>query len=107
MTGYHEFLESKKIRVEPCGIDIAVSDMNPQLFEWQKAIVRWALRRGRAALFEDCGLGKTPQQLEWSRHVCAAWRQPSNYAKVGRRESLPDSRIRLTRDGKQPIMADE
>lgn len=70
MDEYQRFLESKKIRVEPCGIDIAVEDMNQLLFDWQKAIVRWALHRGRAALFEDCGLGKTPQQLEWARHVC-------------------------------------
>jgi hypothetical protein len=67
---YKAFLESKRIRVEACGINVDVNDMNPQLFDWQKAIVRWALHRGRAALFEDCGLGKTPQQLEWARHVC-------------------------------------
>lgn len=41
------------------------------LFDWQKLIVSWALRRGRAALFEDCGLGKTIQQLEWARQVAA------------------------------------
>lgn len=40
------------------------------LFEWQKHIVNWAVRKGRAALFEDCGLGKTAQQLEWAHQVC-------------------------------------
>jgi len=40
------------------------------LFDWQKQILEWAVRKGRAALFEDCGLGKTPQQLEWAHQVC-------------------------------------
>ena len=39
------------------------------LFDFQRDIVRWALRRGRAAIFADCGLGKTPMQLEWARHI--------------------------------------
>lgn len=39
------------------------------LFDWQKRIVEWAVRKGRCALFEDCGLGKTAQQLEWARQV--------------------------------------
>lgn len=69
-TGYREFLESKRLVVQPVGIDVCDSELSPMLFDWQRAIVRWALHRGRAALFEDCGLGKTPQQLEWSRHVC-------------------------------------
>ncbi len=43
--------------------------MNLLLYEWQKDIVHWALRKGKAALFEDCGLGKTLQQLEWGRIV--------------------------------------
>lgn len=41
------------------------------LFEWQKVLVTWAVRQGRCALFEECGLGKTIQQLEWARQVCA------------------------------------
>jgi DNA modification methylase len=43
--------------------------VNPKLFEFQAAIVRWACRRGRAAIFADCGLGKTGMQLEWARMV--------------------------------------
>jgi DNA modification methylase len=39
------------------------------LFDWQRDIVAWALRRGRGCLFEDCGLGKTAQQLEWAQHI--------------------------------------
>ncbi len=65
---YEEFLGSKRIDVEPVGIDKQV-DINPKLFDFQEHIVRWALRRGRAAVFADCGLGKTPIQLEWGKHI--------------------------------------
>ena len=39
------------------------------LFDFQAAMVEWALRKGRAALFEDCGLGKTFQELVWAQNV--------------------------------------
>lgn len=39
------------------------------LFDFQRACVEWACRKGRAALFEDCGLGKTLQQLVWAENV--------------------------------------
>lgn len=39
------------------------------LFDFQARLVEWAIRKGRAALFEDCGLGKTPQQLVWAENV--------------------------------------
>jgi len=67
-NNYDNFLLTKRKSVESVGFE--VDDINPMLFDWQAKIVRWALRRGRAAMFEDCGLGKTPQQLEWARHVC-------------------------------------
>ena len=66
---YEEFIESKKPKVIKSGFEVDRSSLNPLLFDWQKDIVYWALRKGRAALFEDCGLGKTPQQLEWSQKV--------------------------------------
>lgn len=65
---YTEFLEQKQIIDVPTGIDDNV-DLNPQLFDFQRDIVRWALRRGRACIWADCGLGKTPMQLEWARHI--------------------------------------
>ncbi len=39
------------------------------LFDWQELVSQWALRKGRAALFEDCGLGKTIQELAWGVSV--------------------------------------
>ena len=66
---YSAFLDGKRERVEPVGFDVPDARISPRLFDWQAKIVQWALRRGRAALFEDCGLGKTAQQIEWARHV--------------------------------------
>lgn len=66
---YCEFLENKTVKHEPCGFKIKESDIHPMLFDWQKELVRLSLYRGRSALFEDCGLGKTFQQLEWAKHV--------------------------------------
>ena len=39
------------------------------LYDFQAALVEWALWRGRAAIFADCGLGKTPMQLVWAENV--------------------------------------
>ncbi len=40
------------------------------LFDFQRLLVEWALKKGRAAIFADCGLGKTRMQLAWARE-CA------------------------------------
>jgi superfamily II DNA or RNA helicase len=68
-SAYERFLELKQIKLEECGIDVPIGALNPKLFDFQRDIVRWALRKGRAALFCDCGLGKTPMQLEWANKV--------------------------------------
>ncbi len=64
---YQSFLESKRIMTASSGITVSPEDINPILYPFQRDITRWALRKGRAASFEDCGLGKTFQQLEWAR----------------------------------------
>lgn len=66
---YEDFLRGKVERHEPSGFDFPLIDLNPRLFEFQRTIVRWGLRTGRGAFFEDCGLGKTFQQLEWAHRV--------------------------------------
>lgn len=70
MLAYNEFLASKRIVIPDIGVDVDHSQICPALFGWQRDIVAWALRKGRAAIFADCGLGKTPMQLEWAKHVC-------------------------------------
>ena len=69
-TKYQEFLEQKKQTRIESGFEVSESDLNPALFPFQKYCVRRALASGKFALFEDCGLGKTIQQLEWSQKVC-------------------------------------
>ena len=66
--GYCDFLAGKARRDFSHGFDPV--DLNPALFDFQAHIVRWACRKGRAAVFADCGMGKTLIQLEWARQVC-------------------------------------
>lgn len=64
---YAEFLAAKAQSADGFGFDpVWMPDF---LFDFQRSMVEWALRRGRAALFEDCGLGKTLQQLVWAENV--------------------------------------
>lgn len=67
---YKEFIDEKQKIIESCGFDIEREELNPSLYDFQKDIVRWALAKGKAAIFADCGLGKTPMQLEWAHQVC-------------------------------------
>lgn len=64
---YTDFLKTKQFHIEPSGFDC--SDFNENMFEWQKAISKWGLKKGKCAYFEECGLGKTIQQLEFAEKV--------------------------------------
>jgi superfamily II DNA or RNA helicase len=66
-TGYNEFLASKLITVPATGID--PQPTHGLLFPFQRDVVRWALRRGRACIWADCGLGKSFMQIEWARQI--------------------------------------
>ena len=50
--------------------------MPPELFDFQATLTEWALRKGRSALFEDTGLGKTVQQLTWAENVVRKSNRP-------------------------------
>lgn len=65
---YQDFL-ARKQRTAPCVGLSRIPKLNEQLFPFQAALVRWALRKGKAALFCATGLGKTAMQLEWARVV--------------------------------------
>lgn len=67
---YQEFLKNKVKNVNDSGFDIKQSNLNSNLFPFQKHIVQKALKKGRYAIFADCGLGKTFMQLEWANQVC-------------------------------------
>lgn len=64
---YDKFLESKEIVIPDSGFE--PDNLNPYLFDFQRDIIKWALRKGKVALFEDTGLGKTIQQLAWAEAV--------------------------------------
>ena len=66
---YYKFLAEKQTAVHDSGFEIADEDLNPKLFTFQRYCVKRALKTGRFAMFEDCGLGKTFQQLEWAYQV--------------------------------------
>ncbi len=68
MSAYLDFLARKAITDPPTGLGDA-GDLPAALFPFQADIVRWALRRGRAALFAGTGLGKSLMELSWAQAV--------------------------------------
>lgn len=67
--GYQEFLNKKIIIHESQGLNIPREKLSPLLFDFQKDLVKWALAKGRSALFASTGLGKTFMQVEWANQV--------------------------------------
>jgi SNF2 family DNA or RNA helicase len=66
-ASYTDFIARKQQITSGDGFEpVAMPDF---LFDFQRSLVEWALRRGRAAIFADCGLGKTPMQLVWADNV--------------------------------------
>jgi hypothetical protein len=66
-NNYADFLYRKTQIVCDHGFD--PSWLPDFLFDFQKYLVVWALRKGRAAIFADCGMGKTPMQLVWAENI--------------------------------------
>lgn len=66
---YQKFLSTKRKRFVGSGRTISEDEIHPMLFDFQKTITAWAVRKGRCALFLDTGLGKTFCQLEWARLI--------------------------------------
>jgi hypothetical protein len=64
---YSDFLRGKEQFGEDSGFEPMW--MPDFLFDFQRALVEWATRKGRAAIFADCGMGKTPMQLVWAENV--------------------------------------
>lgn len=71
---YREFIASKHIRFSPVGFE--PDDLNPNMFDFQRDISRWACNRGRFGGFLACGLGKALCQLECSRQIVRHTRKP-------------------------------
>lgn len=66
---YQEYLKTKSESKQFGGI--GAYSRHPELKPFQSDIIKWALGKGRAAIFADCGLGKTFMQLDWAAHVVA------------------------------------
>lgn len=72
---YEAFLASKRLIAPAVGV-AEPPQISGKLFPFQRALTQWALRRGRAAIFADTGLGKGWMTLEWSRVVAEHTKRP-------------------------------
>jgi DNA modification methylase len=72
---YTDFLKNKSVKFYNKGFEPTLP-IASHLYPFQVELVQWALINGRSAIFADCGLGKTPIQLEWARQVCAYTSKP-------------------------------
>lgn len=71
---YAEFIKSKRQPEQQYGFSpLWMPDF---LFDFQRELCEWSIRKGRASLYEDCGLGKTPQQLVWAQNVLEKTNKP-------------------------------
>lgn len=67
VVDYATFLASKARTTPDAGVIIDPADLHPSLFGFQRDLVAWAAKKGRAAIWADTGLGKTRMQIEWAR----------------------------------------
>lgn len=75
MEPYAEFIQRKSQLDSYSGFDpVWMPDF---LYNFQGSLTEWAIRKGKVALFEDCGLGKTPQQLVWAENVVRKTNKPT------------------------------
>lgn len=66
---YELFINGKRELAPISGINVDRDTLHSSLFDFQKDIVRWALKRGKSAIFAGTGLGKTRMQIEWAMNV--------------------------------------
>ena len=74
VTGYREFIDRKTQAADSAGFD--PHWIPDSLFDFQRHLTEWAVKKGRAAIFADCGLGKTAMQLVWADNVYRQTRKP-------------------------------
>ena len=67
MSNYQDFINNKQHVAGNHGFEPLY--MPDSLFDFQKYLVEWSIRKGRGAVFADCGLGKTLMQLVWAENV--------------------------------------
>lgn len=72
---YQSFLQLKQDYSSSAGIDVD-DDLHPAFFPFQRHLTRWALQQGCAAIFADCGMGKTLMQLIWADRIVRHTNRP-------------------------------
>lgn len=106
MSEYARFLESKAIVVHPLGREVSPGEIHPSLFDFQRDMVRWSVRKGRAALFEYTGLGKA-QPIDEPVLTPDGWRPIGSLATgdmVMAVDGHPTRVIGVYRQGVRPIV---
>lgn len=76
-TSYQEFLSSKSKQINQQGITISGSELNKNMFDFQKYVTARALKFGKHAIFSECGTGKSLMQLEWGNIVSQKTNKPA------------------------------
>ena len=71
---YNEFLKTKAHLTKSHGFDSVF--MPDYLYDFQKYLIEWSVKKGRSAIFADCGLGKTPMQLVWAENIVRRENKP-------------------------------
>ncbi len=71
---YQQFIKKKQFTVNQSGFEPNITC--GRLFDYQRDIVTWACRRGKAAIFADTGLGKTLMQIAWADQVAKQTGKP-------------------------------
>ena len=76
---YDDFIQHKSQIDTYGGFDPLYMPDRMPLFDFQQALIEWAIRKGRGAVFADCGLGKTPMGLTWAQNVALKTGKPVLY----------------------------
>lgn len=103
---YDEFLAAKAQLANAGGFE--PEGLPEHLFDFQRALVEWAVRQGRGAIFADCGMGKTPMALAWADQVFRHTGKPVLFLTplavgrqvIGEAEKFGYRDVALSRDGR-------
>lgn len=66
---YEEFLMSKQSTIKATGFDVNTQELNKLMFDYQKAVAKWCLKKGKSAVWSGCGTGKTLIELEYGQQI--------------------------------------
>lgn len=73
-TAYNDFLARRLNRGADGGFEATF--VPPAMFDFQEHLLRWGVQKGRAAIFADCGLGKTLVEIAWAENIATHTNKP-------------------------------